>query len=80
MTNRDFEDDPKEIKRLIQYHGCIPVKNQKGELGMSVPIKCRFLIFKDEKWTCAIEDKKPIVCKEYFCERVIKKALNGICV
>jgi hypothetical protein len=81
MSNRSFDNDPKEIKRLILLHGCQPMKNDKGELGISIPIKCSALIFKDGQWTCALGDKRPVVCKEYFCERMIKKALeraNGV--
>jgi Fe-S-cluster containining protein len=81
MTNRSFDDDPKEIKRLI-----IAMKNKQGELGIKIPMTCRHLENNDEGiFACTINDTKPVVCQEYFCEKVIKTALekemsNGICV
>ena len=85
MGNRNFDDDPKEIKRLIEYHGCIPMKNAKGELGIKIPMTCVYLEMIDGKSVCKIHDEKPVVCKEYYCERIIKKALeeqivNGVCL
>jgi Fe-S-cluster containining protein len=75
MTNRNYEDDPKEIKRLIEYHHCSPIKNAKGELGISIPLTCIHLGWdKEGKSFCKIQDKKPIVCKEYYCQRVKEKA------
>jgi Fe-S-cluster containining protein len=80
MSNRSFDDDPKEIKRLIEYHGCLPTKNKKGELGIIIPLTCIHLEFIDGKSRCRIYEKRPVVCKEYFCEKVIKEALekNGV--
>jgi len=85
MTNRSFDDDPLEIKRLIEYHGCTPMKNKEGELGISIPMTCIHLEMIDGKATCKIHDTRPVVCKEYYCEKVIKKALeeqiaNGVCL
>jgi len=84
MSNRSFRDDPKEIKRLIEYHNCQPVCNRKGQLGIKIPMTCIHLRIVDGKSQCAIHDTKPVVCKEYFCEAAIKgaleKQLNGVCV
>ena len=85
MTNRSFDDDLLEIKRLIEYHGCTPMKNKEGELGISIPMTCIHLEMIDGKATCKIHDTRPVVCKEYYCEKVIKKALeeqiaNGVCL
>lgn len=76
MSNRSYENDPKEIKKLIEYHNCEPMKNAKGELGIKIPIACVHLRMNDKKSECLIHDKKPVVCKEYYCERTIKKALE----
>ena len=86
MSNRSFDNDPKEIKKLIEYHNCEPIRNAKGELGIKIPMTCIHLRNIDGKCDCAIQDDKPVVCKEYFCERVIRKALekqlmkDGICI
>lgn len=76
MTNRSFDDDPKEIKRLIAYHRCIPMKDKNGELGIKIPMTCIQLGWKDGKSYCKINATKPVVCKEYYCEKIIKKALT----
>jgi Fe-S-cluster containining protein len=79
MTNRSFDDDPREIKRLMEYHGIQPIKNSKGELGIHIPGDCKHLL-KDSDWKygCAIYETRPIVCREYCCEKIIKKALETI--
>jgi Fe-S-cluster containining protein len=82
MSNREFYNDPKEIRRLIEYHGCVPMKNEKGELGIKIPLSCIHLEIIEGKSKCRINDTKPVVCREYFCEKIIKKALekelNGV--
>jgi Fe-S-cluster containining protein len=89
MTNRFFDDDPTEIKRLIEYHNCTPVKvnnpNGKDFLGIRIPQTCINLDWdKDGKSICKIHDNKPIVCNEYYCKKVIEKAVhklaNGLCI
>lgn len=81
MINRSFDNDEKEIKRLIEYHGCEPIKNKKGELGIKIPMTCRHLEIKEGKSRCKIYESRPLVCKEYFCEKVLKKALeDGVCI
>jgi Fe-S-cluster containining protein len=78
MSNRSYDDDPKEIKKLIEYHGCTPIKNAQGELGISIPMTCVHLGWDDEgKSFCKIHENKPVVCKEYYCGKVIEKALQG---
>lgn len=76
MSNRSFDNDPKEIKKLMLYHNCEPMRNAQGELGIKIPMTCIHLRVEDGKSSCAIHDNKPVVCKEYFCG----KALNGICL
>jgi Fe-S-cluster containining protein len=76
MTNRSFADDPMEIKRLIEYHGCTPICNAQGELGISIPISCIHLEMVDGKSSCKIHDTKPVVCQNYFCGKVMKTALE----
>jgi len=82
MSNRSYDNDPKEIKRLIEYHGCTPIKNMKGELGISIPMTCQYLAWEGSKSICKIQDKKPVVCKEYYCGKIIEQALkeklNGV--
>jgi len=78
LTNRDFDTDPKEIKRLAKYHGLILMKHKRtGELGIKIPITCKHLGWKNGKSFCKINDTKPVVCREYFCEKAISKALEG---
>ena len=67
MSNRSFDDDPKEIKRLIAYHFCTPMKNAQGELGIKIPFTCIHLGWDNGKSFCKIHDTKPVVCKEYYC-------------
>lgn len=81
LTNRSYDNDPKEIKRLIEYHCCEPMKNKRGQLGIKIPMTCIELRLIDGISSCDIHDHKPVVCKEYYCEKIIKKALeklNGI--
>lgn len=84
LTNRSFDNDPKEIKRLAEYHNLECMKNAKGELGIKIPMTCIHLKMVDGKSECAIQDDKPVVCREYFCGKAIAKALegltNGVCV
>ena len=77
MTNRSFDDDPKGIKKLMEYHGIQPIKNAKGELGIHIPGDCKHLTQdKDGKYGCAIYETRPLVCREYACEKIIKKAIE----
>jgi len=84
MTNRSFDNDPTEIKRLIEYHNLVVLKNKKGEMGIHIPGACVHLEMIDGKSKCKIYDNRPVVCQEYYCEKVIKKALkemaDGLCV
>ena len=74
MTNRSYDDDPTEIKKLIQYHGIQPIKNAKGELGIHIDTPCIHFEMVDGKSSCKIQDNKPIVCKNYYCQKVKDKA------
>ena len=76
MTNRSYDNDPDEIKLLIAFHGLIPVRNKKGELGIHIPSECIHFEMIDGKSSCKINDTKPKVCRDYFCEKVITKALQ----
>jgi Fe-S-cluster containining protein len=76
MSNRSYDDDPTEIKRLIECHNCEPMRNAKGELGIKIPMTCIHLRMQDGKSSCAIHDSKPIVCKRYHCGRAIEKGLE----
>lgn len=78
LTNRSFDNDPKEIKRLAEYHNLTVMKNKKGEMGIKIPITCKHLGWKDGKSFCKINDTKPIVCKEYFCGKAIENGLKGL--
>ena len=82
LTNRSYDDDPKEIRKLIEYHNCEPMKNKKGELGIKIPMTCIHLRFIDGKSSCHIHREKPVVCQEYYCEKAIQKGLekfiNGV--
>ena len=76
MTNRSYDNDPREIKKLMEYHGIKPIKNAKGELGIHIPGDCEHLTEKDGLYGCKIHDTRPVVCREYHCEKIIKKALE----
>ena len=78
MTNRSFDDDPKEIKKLIEYHNCQPMKNEKGELGIKIPMTFIHLRTVDGDSQCAIQDDKPVVCREYYCGAAIAKGLEKL--
>jgi len=79
MTNRSYDDDPTEIKRLMEYHGIKPLKNAKGELGIHVPGKCDHFEWQaDGKAGCKIYETRPVVCKEYYCDKIIQKALKKV--
>jgi Fe-S-cluster containining protein len=83
MSNRSFDNDPTEVKRLIEYHNCEPMRNAKGELGIKIPMTCIHLRMNDSESECAIHDDKPIVCKRYHCGKAIEeglKKLNGVCI
>jgi len=75
-TDRNYDDDPKEIKRLIKYHNCEPMRNINGELGIKIPMTCIHLQMIDGKSHCTIHDEKPVVCREYFCRKAIEKGLK----
>jgi Fe-S-cluster containining protein len=78
MTNRSYDDDRKEIKKLIEFHGLQTMRNSKGELGIHIPGNCEHYDEDEEgKSLCKIHDTKPAVCREYFCERAIKSALEA---
>jgi len=52
-------------------------KNINGELGIHIPGDCNYLTKdKDNNYGCMIHEKRPIVCREYACEKIIKKALE----
>jgi len=52
-------------------------QNIRGELGIHIPGDCNYLTKdKDNNYGCAIHEKRPIVCREYACEKIIKKALE----
>lgn len=76
MTNRSFDNDPMGIKALMEYHGLKPLRNSKGELGVNIPGKCIHHEKRDGKSFCKIHENRPQVCRNYFCEKVIKKALE----
>ena len=86
MTNRSFDDDPKGIKKLMEYHGLRPLKNAKGELGINIPGDCQHLTKdKDGKYGCAIYEDRPVVCREYYCQMAIDlgkelEKLSGVCL
>jgi Fe-S-cluster containining protein len=53
-------------------------------MGIHIPSKCINLEMVDGKPFCKIHDTRPGVCRNYFCEKVIAKALqgvaNGLCI
>jgi Fe-S-cluster containining protein len=76
MTNRSFDDDPTEIKRLMEYHNVEPTRGPNGELGLKIKHNCIHLEWDNGLAKCKIHDTKPIVCKDYSCEKIIKKAIE----
>jgi len=75
MTNRSYEDDPTEIKRLIEYHNCEPMRGANGELGIKIPMTCIHLEWDEGKAKCKIYDTRPKVCRDYSCKKIIDKAI-----
>ena len=83
MTNRKFDDDPTEIKRLMEYHNVEAVRGPNGELGVKVKHTCIHLEWVDGLAKWKIYDTRPLVCQEYSCRKIIEKAIakaaiNGI--
>ena len=84
MTNRSYDDDPKEIKKLMSYHGIQPIKNAKGELGIHIKGKCEHFEWVDGKASCKIYETRPVVCKEYYCQKAkdlgkkLEELANGV--
>ena len=97
MPNRSFDNDTKEIKRLMRYHNLIPLrgengelgisvsvkevkifKNSKGELGVHIPGQCEHFERIDKKASCKIYETRPVVCKEYYCKKIIDKAVQKL--
>jgi Fe-S-cluster containining protein len=72
---KPYDGDSTEVKKLMEYHNCTPMRSKTGELGIRIPMTCEHLGWtKDKKSYCKIHDNKPEVCKVYFCERVKQKA------
>jgi Fe-S-cluster containining protein len=78
LTNRSFDNDELGIKKLMEYHGLTPLRNAKGQIGVHIPGDCVHIDKSNGKFRCKIYETRPVVCREYFCEKVIKKALEGI--
>jgi Fe-S-cluster containining protein len=77
MTNRSFDNDPKEIKRLAKYHNLELMRHKEtGELGIKVPMTCIHLGWDNGKSYCKIHETRPVVCKEYFCGDAIQKGIE----
>ena len=65
-------EDPKEKARWWQYHHCEVVPYPKGDkfaMGVRVPLTCMHLIYRDGQYSCKIYDKRPVLCRDYFCPR-----------
>ena len=60
MTNRSYDDDPQEIKKLIEFHGLKTMKNNKGELGIHIPSKCIHFEMIDGKSSCKPFSRTPL--------------------
>ena len=83
MLNRDPDNDPKEIARLIKYHGCEPLRCKQPDgtyvMGIRIPMTCEHLEQTENgKFSCKIHETRPVVCKEYFCEKIIAKAVKEL--
>jgi Fe-S-cluster containining protein len=77
MENIKLDDgDPRELIRYYTYHSCEPMEKEiqgKKVLAIRIPIPCKH--FNQEQKTCMIYENRPVVCKEFFCKKVIEKAV-----
>lgn len=75
LDNIPIDQDEKEIARLASYHGCEPME-YNGKLAIKVPNPCKHLSWdEDGKAVCLIYENRPIVCREYFCQKAIKAGI-----
>jgi len=63
-----------DLAQWITYHRCDAQKNM-GLLEIKVPLPCIHLVFDEEKgiYTCQIYDKRPEICRAYFCKRAVEE-------
>ena len=73
LTDVHYDDDIKEIGRWAQYHGVQITRytvDGIDRLGINIPGECKFLVKdNDGMYSCAIYEKRPEICKQYFCKR-----------
>ena len=66
----------KDYARWLSFHGCDDMKridNDKGStLMFRIPKMCTHLSFdtKNGLSSCAIYKDRPMICKDYLCERI----------
>lgn len=83
QANILISDDKKEIGRWLALHHCEVFKYKIGEhevLACKIPLVCKWLEF-DEKngcFKCKDYEHRPVVCREYYCKRVIDKKIREL--
>lgn len=69
----EADNDRQEIKRWLEGHHCVsvlyPEKDGKMTMGVRIPLICQYLKCKDGVYSCKIYETRPVICKEYFCQR-----------
>jgi len=71
--------DPLELVRYYNYHNFDPMQKVIGGkrvLCIRIPIPCNYL--DEETGLCVIYDNRPIVCRDYFCEKAIGDAIKVV--
>ena len=53
---------------FLRYHGCQAFKTEKG-IKIRIPIVCKFLVYDNGQYACAIYDKRPEVCRHFDCKK-----------
>lgn len=68
----DLGQDDKEMGAFFRHHHCEVVtleKDNQTMLGIRIPLVCKHLSFQNGLSSCAIYERRPVICKEYECAR-----------
>lgn|SRR4030042_4231629 len=79
LGNIPIDGDTKEIGKWLLYHNIEPMKYKIGDqevLAANIPLSCKYLDMDADKCICKIYNDRPVVCKEYFCQKVINQIMN----
>ena len=63
-------DDAKDAAKWISFHHNCKAVMDNGKFRIKIWSPCRYLIFDRESsaYGCAVYEKRPEVCKMYFCQ------------